>query len=259
MKETDLYEPVKEWLLDQVGCEKVYPEISDVDVLGLAGKTDIIVELKTRFSFKLLEQAEDRLRYAPYVYIAVPYPKKSGFSSPSPTRFIEQWSKSRGIGILYVDIDARTKVYCYRMARFSHSFSKYKKQGTAYDIRSHIEEWSDRNTGGAKGGETVTGYKVMIENIKCYLDRERIRDEQKERDAFGLIDVRSDDYIDGAFPVIDRVLNPGDRTIEMILKHCETRYSNPKPSLVATLKQKWNQDWCKISNYNGNVYYRTKK
>lgn len=71
MKETDLYKPVKDWLLDYVGCNEVYPEISDVDVLGIAGKTDIIVELKTRFSFKLLEQAEDRLQYAPYIYVAV--------------------------------------------------------------------------------------------------------------------------------------------------------------------------------------------
>ncbi|MBL1227132.1 hypothetical protein [Enterococcus sp. BWR-S5] len=97
MKETDLYKPVKDWLLDYVGCNEVYPEISDVDVLGIAGKTDIIVELKTRFSFKLLEQAEDRLQYAPYIYVAVPYPKTSGYSRPRPTRFIDQWSKSTGI------------------------------------------------------------------------------------------------------------------------------------------------------------------
>ncbi|MGX7265709.1 hypothetical protein [Enterococcus crotali] len=90
MKEKVLYEPVKEWLLNEVGCENVYPEISDADVLGISGSTNIIVELKTRFSFKLLEQAEERLQYAQYVYIAVPYPKSSGFSKPLEERLLTE-------------------------------------------------------------------------------------------------------------------------------------------------------------------------
>ncbi|MBL1227131.1 hypothetical protein [Enterococcus sp. BWR-S5] len=99
----------------------------------------------------------------------------------------------------------------------------------------------------------------MIENIKKYLDFEKFLDGKQKRDSFGMIELKGDEFIDGAVPVIDRILNPGDRTIDMILEHCETHYSNPRPSLVATLKQEWNRDWCEISRYNGKTYYRIKK
>lgn len=39
-------------------------------------------------------------------------------------------------------------------------------------------------------------------------------------------------------------------TIEEILNHCETYYSNPKPSLNATLQAKWNSDWCEYKVVN---------
>ena len=30
-------------------------------------------------------------------------------------------------------------------------------------------------------------------------------------------------------------------TVDEILEHCETHYRNPKASVMATLKEKWNQ------------------
>lgn len=259
MKEKDLYEPVKDWLLTEVGCEIVYPEISDADVLGISGSTNIIVELKTRFSFKLLEQAEERLQYAQYVYIAVPYPKSNGFSKPRPTKFIDTWANEKGIGILYVDLDSkRRSIYRSNVAKFNRLYVERKRAGIGYDIRKNITEWSHRNVGGSKGGETITEYKVMIENIKRYLKSAKLGDQNAEKNSEGLIEIRSEQFIDGDRPIVEKVEKEGDRTIDQILEHCETYYSNPKPSLITTLKQEWNNDWCEITRYNGKLYFRLK-
>ncbi|MER2458282.1 hypothetical protein ABS751_10470 [Bacillus subtilis] len=60
MKESDLFEPVKSFLIKN-GCSKVYGEVLGCDVFGINGVCDIVVELKTTLSFKLIDQALDRL------------------------------------------------------------------------------------------------------------------------------------------------------------------------------------------------------
>ncbi|MGF9814306.1 hypothetical protein [Bacillus toyonensis] len=74
LKESDLFAPVKSFLIEN-GCSNVYGEVLGCDVLGLHGTCDIIVELKTTLSFKLIDQALDRLNYGHYVYIAIPQRK----------------------------------------------------------------------------------------------------------------------------------------------------------------------------------------
>ncbi|MBC1604504.1 hypothetical protein HCJ39_07235 [Listeria rocourtiae] len=64
MQEKELYEPVRNWLYQHVGCEAVYAEVWDVDVLGTHGACNVLVELKTSLSFKLLDQAIDRVKGA---------------------------------------------------------------------------------------------------------------------------------------------------------------------------------------------------
>ena len=70
-KETDLYEPVKNWL-ETLGYE-VKAEIGAADVVALReGEDPVVVELKTGFSLVLLQQAVARQAVTDNVYVAVP-------------------------------------------------------------------------------------------------------------------------------------------------------------------------------------------
>jgi hypothetical protein len=71
LRETDLYAPVKAWLEAQ-GFE-VKSEVGAVDVMARRPEEDpVIVELKTGFTLKLLQQAVARQSVSDWVYVAVP-------------------------------------------------------------------------------------------------------------------------------------------------------------------------------------------
>ena len=76
MKESELYEPVKKFGLEQ-GCSEVYGEVMNCDVLGIHGEINYIVEMKTSLSFRLIDQALKRVRLGQYVYIAIPRRKQA--------------------------------------------------------------------------------------------------------------------------------------------------------------------------------------
>lgn len=57
MKESDLFEPLKRFLLNQVHCQNVYAEAGLYDVVALKGNVTIVVEMKKHLNFKVLEQA----------------------------------------------------------------------------------------------------------------------------------------------------------------------------------------------------------
>lgn len=163
MKETDLFLPVKRFLVDKVGCSEVYGEVLDCDVLGLDGAVNVIVELKTRLSFHLLDQAFDRLDHAHYVYIAVPERKTI------LPRVVRMVLEQKGIGLLYVR-QSRFKNNWYEVfievpARFNRQVNK------RYNIRNHIRDYHKEEVGGVPSGEGKTSYSLMIEHVKRYLRR----------------------------------------------------------------------------------------
>ena len=80
------------------------------------------------------------------------------------------------------------------------------------------------NIGGSKGGETITEYKLAIEKIKECLYFHRA----------GL-------------------------TIEEFLDKVQTHYANPKPSTIATLRAKWNEDWLEIITEDKKLKYLMKE
>ena len=72
MKETDLYPPLKTYLENQGYA--VSGEVKNCDIVARKGEDIVIVELKTRLSVTLLEQAVKRKEITESVYIAVPMP-----------------------------------------------------------------------------------------------------------------------------------------------------------------------------------------
>lgn len=235
MKEAELYAPVKQFLLEKLECDHVYAEVNNYDVLGTCGPLNIIVEMKTRLSFKLLDQAKGALGSAEYVYIAVPKSKNY-----NELHFIEyEFLRKYGIGFLQVEENKyyhKNPTYNYQRnkydvsvvcsAKFSNLRRKYKqknKDSTFYrTIRDSIRPFHETNIGGVKAGEAETDYSNTIKEVKEYLSRN------------------------------------GWSTIDDILSNVGTHYANPKPSLIATLKQSWNADWIDTKLENKKWYYNLK-
>lgn len=161
MKESDLFAPIKEYLIEEVGCSNVYGEVGSCDVLGIHGPANIIVEMKKNLSFKVIEQAIERRFYGHYVYVAVPKPK-------SISRLVVQILKQHKIGLLLVK-DYR--VYKHLPARYNREILPLA------NIRSMIKPYHETQVGGVKSGEGKTDYSVTIENIKTFLKRKTISNE----------------------------------------------------------------------------------
>ncbi|EDZ49860.1 hypothetical protein [Bacillus cereus] len=217
-KETDLFAPVKAFLLKN-GCTNVYGEVLGCDVLGIDGCCDIIVELKTTLSFKLIDQALDRLNMGHYVYIAIP--QRKGHIPRCVKKVLEQ----NKIGLLEIGKDRFSDdiiAYVSIPAKYNRLATEWKKKGFK-SIRDYIKNYHKEQIGGVKGGEGVTDYSITIDNIKNFL----------------------------------RYRKNGEWTsIEEILNHCETHYANPKPSLIATLQAEWNRNWCQYKRENGKAYFK---
>ena len=157
-KETDLYQPIKDFLED-AGYE-VKSEITGCDVV--ACKPDVpmvIVELKTRFSLDLILQGVERQALAEDVYLAVRTPE-----TPSKRK---NWRKRRrplltlckklGLGLLMVDPETAHSVEVlldpapYRPRKNSRLKTRLKKEFYA--------RAGDPNTGGVSHSKIITAYR----------------------------------------------------------------------------------------------------
>lgn len=210
MKESELFEPIKKFLLES-GCSDVYGEVINCDVLGIDGDNNYIVEMKTSLSFKLIDQAIERVRLGHYVYIAVPKRK-----SAIP-RCVKEILQKYKIGLLEV---GKRKVKVTIPAKYNDIANN---RNGYLRIRKHIKEHHLTQVGGVKSGEGVTSYSLTIDAIKAFMR-----------------DTRQSDWV----------------TVDEIIANCKTHYKNPKPSVMATLKEKWNQDWCESKVEGRKRYFR---
>ncbi|MBF2536411.1 hypothetical protein [Listeria marthii] len=155
MKESDLFLPTKKWIAENYACDEIYAEVINCDLFALSGAANIIVELKTTLSFKVIEQAINRKLYGHYIYVAVPRKK-------SLSKLAKNILKENGIGLLFIEND---KVIRIIPARFNRVRGR--------DVRSYIKPFHANEVGGVKGGEGNSEYKIMINNIKRMLKSER--------------------------------------------------------------------------------------
>lgn len=162
MKESDLFVPVKQFLLEKIGCEKVYAEVLHYDVVGVIGNHNIIVEMKKMLNFKVIEQAVEAKRHGHYVFVAVPM-KKGGFS-----RLVEDFLKYNGIGLIVIKESSGNS---YGEIPYG-MFAKLNRQ--TGDIRKYIKDgYHDIITGGHKMGDFdyQSDYTLMIDDVKRYFQR----------------------------------------------------------------------------------------
>lgn len=219
MKESDLFEPLRKYLLETVCCSEIYGEVANCDIIGVCGPVNIAVETKTSLNFKVIDQAIRRKWMAQYIYVAVPKPREVHWVARDLLKY-------HGIGLLlyeeenqYFKVDIRAKLN--RHAKHPVEFRK-----------EYLKDYHKDQISGVKSGECKTEYSVMIENIIEVLDTAKRFSKRKVSDGWV--------------------------SIEELLEKGETHYKNPKPSLMATLQKSWNKSWCETKWINGVFCVRLK-
>lgn len=203
LKERDLFLPVKQ-LLHELGFPDVYGEVGLIDVVGISDNATVAVEMKLSLNMKVFEQAVRSQRYAEQMYIAVP--KRKDYVTWEKKLVFEKM----GLGLIYVK-DGKAWV------AIDAPYNEPK-----YDVRDDIQPHHLITVGGSKSGDTVTGYKYTMAQVRELLES------QEE-------------------PV----------TIDFIFDNVQHHYygKSAKRSLASTLGAHWNKHWIRIDKIKNRNYY----
>jgi hypothetical protein len=151
--ETELYEPVKEFLIAQ-GYE-VKAEIGAADIVACRGEEDpVIVELKAMFSLALFHQAVARQSVTDAVYIAVP--RGSGRRFLQSLKSNITLSRRLGLGLLTVRLSDGFVEPHLDPAPYRPRQSKARRDRL---LREFARRQGDPNTGGSTRTKLVTAYR----------------------------------------------------------------------------------------------------
>lgn len=238
MRESDLYEPVKEFFTDQgyeVYAEVEVPKVGGrVDVVAYAHPAAVAIELKTTLSFQLIEQAMLRKRVFPLVYVAYPKRKTMEFS------WLRRFFAEQGLGV--IEIDKYGQAVCKLQARYQKPLLRNVKVNWRELLRPEHQEWVP---GGHAGGGYVTPYRLTMKGVRHYLSQSRKLDESMDPEP------------KHKTPDFD-VKYPGWRSVADILEFCQTHYATPKSSLAKAL-QEFEAEWIEWKKENGRLYFRHKE
>ena len=165
MLETDLYEPVRDYLKAQ--GYRVRAEVRDCDVVATKGDDLIVVELKLRGTLDLLVQATERQRVSDSVYVALPRPKsrvRRGRQHRAFLRLLRRLS----LGLIYVSLDSETPQVEVVLHPGPYEPRKAKRKRTAV-IQEAAKRSGDYNQGGSSKTKLVTAYRENAIYIACCL------------------------------------------------------------------------------------------
>lgn len=230
MKESDLYEPVKDYFSGlgySIYAEVEVPKAGGrIDVVAYNHPAAIAIELKQKLSFELIEQAMNRKRVFPLVYIA--YPTRRNELPAWLIQFIAE----QGIGV--IEITKFGQVQMRRAARFKKPLYR-KPLDWKTILRPEHQEWVP---GGHAGGGYVTNYAITMKGVRRFLSlRRKVAEDNK---------------------VLKDVEWGGWATVADILEHCETHYATPKNSLGKALEN-FESDWCEVKRESGRLWFRHKE
>ncbi len=166
LRETDLYGPVRDYLLAQ--GYTVRAEVQGCDVAAYKDGELVVVELKRRLSVELLIQAIDRQALTDSVYVAVPGP--SGRGRRYRLGAVQRLLQRLGLGLLLIEPRRgreAVRVVC-------HPTPLRKRRGAKARL-AMLEEMigrsGNRNLGGSTRREILTTYREEALFIAVCLDR----------------------------------------------------------------------------------------
>lgn len=155
MKEVDLYNPVKSYLVAQ-GYE-VKSEIKDCDLVACRdNEPPVIIELKLSLSIALLMQGIDRQAISDAVYIAVPMGK--GRRWGAQLKDTVKLCRRLGLGLITVRFDAATPSVLVQCDPGPYQPRKSKPRREAL-LKEFERRIGDPNTGGQTRRKIITAYR----------------------------------------------------------------------------------------------------
>lgn len=178
--ERDLYEPVKT-LLEQMGFF-VQAEVKGCDVLAQKEDTLLAVELKKGFQLKLIYQAMERQSYVPFVYVAVPRPKKSG--RDKEFRQMMKLLERLGIGLIFVSMEVE-RPYAQLVLEAAENgvvTNSRKKRAAKEELAKRSGSF---NTGGVTKTKLITAYREAALAVLLFASqREQVTPKELEEAGF---------------------------------------------------------------------------
>ena len=179
LKETDLHEPIKNWLELQ-NCV-VRSEVMSIDMMGLYQENFIIaIELKLKLNLEVINQAVERQSIADLVYIAVAHDFKAVETKRYKMTLLTL--KRLNLGLLLVNFRATEPIVYEVLKPENFDFERSRKlkgNKRAQIIKEFNKRHGDFNKAGSSKSKLMTGYKeqcLMIAHyMKCY-DLSRTKD-----------------------------------------------------------------------------------
>lgn len=161
MKETEL----AKYFIDYLSCYDLYFEVQyyrSVDIVGIAEKYSLSVEVKTSFNFKVLEQAIENSKHFNYSYIAVP--------KTNDMYFYIKLCEDYGVGLLvYSD-----NIYCDNINRVRECVApKLNRHCNLSHLKKRLSERNKQSVAGSKNGDSVkiTAFGVTKESAIRFITR----------------------------------------------------------------------------------------
>lgn len=170
MRESDLYFPIRDWLLERGYLPKA--EVKGIDIVACKDESMLAVELKNVLNLEVVLQAVDRQRICDIVYIGVP--KKSKVLFTKRWKMLLHLLKRLEIGLLLVTIKGEAcfveealQPIPFDLNR-SRSYFLKKRQSIVkeYDTRQ-----GNYNIGGVTKTKILTAYRENALKIAYLLSK----------------------------------------------------------------------------------------
>lgn len=156
IKESDLYDPIKEYL-DSLGYD-TKGEVLSCDITAVKGDELIVIELKKGFTMELIYQALKRQKVADSVYVAVPIPKR-GYKDPHYNDMVNL-CKRLELGLILVGFTTSDKPQIDVAVNPSPVKAiKHDKKKRMAILTEHNGRTGSVNTGGVTRRKIITIYK----------------------------------------------------------------------------------------------------
>jgi hypothetical protein len=171
MRESDLYAPIRDWLIQRDYQPKA--EVEDMDIMALKGDTLLVVELKNTLNLEVILQAVDRQRLADIVYIGVP--KKGKVLFTKRWRLLVHLLKRLELGLLLVSF---MEGYSYvEEAVEPTPFDRNRSRATAKKrkaraLTEYHKRLGDQNIGGVSKTKLMTAYRENALLIAYHLSKQ---------------------------------------------------------------------------------------
>lgn len=161
MKETEVAEPVRDWLLRE-GWE-VYCEVAGrggrADLVAVQGPILWVVEAKVRLSWGVLMQAKGWIRYAHRVSVAVPW----GWSAER--RFAHEVCRDYGIGVFAVEKPDQWN----RRPVHVPVDPPFRRRVDDQALRSCLYEEQKQSTPSAASAGWVTPFSITVQHLTAFV------------------------------------------------------------------------------------------